>query len=114
MSDESKSPSLWATTLYYAQGLPFSLVRQVSVVFFKEQGVSLQSLGFISLYGIPWTFKFIWSPFVDQFSKKRRFVEFAPTLGSGVGSPLVFGVRMDSLLVGICQRFEVLVKVLSN
>src|SRR5579864_7253083 len=74
--DKKPSRSIvgWVATLYYAQGLPFSLVRQVSVVFFRDQGVSLASLGLTSLYGIPWTFKFLWGPFVDRFSTKRTWI----------------------------------------
>lgn len=69
-----KSPARWSTTLYYAQGLPFSIVRQMTVVFFKDRGASLSSLGFVSLFGIPWTFKFFWSPFIDAFLTKRKWV----------------------------------------
>lgn len=70
----------WVSTLYYAEGLPFSLVRQVSVVFFKDQGVSLASLGLVSFYGIPWTFKFLGGPFVDRYSTKRRWILFMELL----------------------------------
>lgn len=64
----------WVPTIYYAQGLPFSIIRQMAVVFFKDQGVSLKSLGLVSLYGAPWTFKFVWSPIVDTISSKRRWI----------------------------------------
>jgi PAT family beta-lactamase induction signal transducer AmpG len=74
MSITKKTAAIWSGTLYYAQGLPFSIIRQMSVVFFKDQGVSLQSLGLVSLYGIPWTFKFLWSPFVDSVATKRKWV----------------------------------------
>jgi PAT family beta-lactamase induction signal transducer AmpG len=66
--------SLWTASLYYAQGLPFSIVRQMSVVFFKDQGVSLQSLGHVALYGLPWTLKFLWAPIVDTFLTRKRWV----------------------------------------
>jgi PAT family beta-lactamase induction signal transducer AmpG len=74
MNVMKKINALWSATLYYAQGLPFSIVRQMSVVYFKDQGVSLQSLGHVALYGIPWTFKFLWSPIVDTFLTRRRWV----------------------------------------
>jgi MFS transporter, PAT family, beta-lactamase induction signal transducer AmpG len=67
-------PALWSATLYYAQGLPFGLVRQLAVVFFRDQGASLQSLGLVSLYGLPWTLKFLWSPWVDTVGSRRRWV----------------------------------------
>jgi PAT family beta-lactamase induction signal transducer AmpG len=68
------SPALWSATLYYAQGLPFGLVRQLAVVFFRDQGASLQSLGLVSLYGLPWTLKFLWSPWIDTVGTRRRWV----------------------------------------
>jgi len=71
--NKDRSILSWVFTLYYCQGLPFSIVRQVSVVFFKDQGVGLGSLGLTSLYGMPWTFKFLWGPFVDRFSTKRTW-----------------------------------------
>jgi len=87
--------AVWSATLYYAQGLPFSIVRQMAVVFFKDQGVSLKSLGFVSLYGIPWTFKFLWSPLIDMFSTRRTWVicmEIALALTTAV---LVSSISMN-------------------
>ncbi len=65
---------LWVVTLYFAEGFPYSVVRLVSTVFFKDSGASLQAIGLTSLYGLPWTLKFLWSPFVDQFATKRRWL----------------------------------------
>jgi MFS transporter, PAT family, beta-lactamase induction signal transducer AmpG len=80
------SPAVWSATLYFAQGLPFSLVRQLSVVFFRDQGVSLQSLGLVSLYGLPWTLKFLWAPWVDTKGTRRRWVvAMQGALGMAVG-----------------------------
>lgn len=64
----------WVATLYFAEGFPYSMVRQISTVFFKDSGASLQAIGLTSLYGLPWTLKFLWSPFVDQFATKRRWL----------------------------------------
>jgi len=61
-------------TLYFAEGFPYSVVRQISTVFFKDSGASLQAIGLTSLYGLPWTLKFLWSPFIDQFATKRRWL----------------------------------------
>ncbi len=64
----------WVVTTYFAEGFPYSLVRQISTVFFKDAGASLQSIGLTSLYGLPWTLKFLWAPLVDTFSTKRRWI----------------------------------------
>src|SRR4051812_28264833 len=73
-SSPKLKPGVWVSIIYYAQGLPFSIVRQVSVVFFQDLGAKLSTLGLTSLYGIPWTFKFLWAPLVDKFSTKRRWL----------------------------------------
>jgi PAT family beta-lactamase induction signal transducer AmpG len=96
-------PALWSATLYYAQGLPFSLVRQLAVVFFKDQGASLQALGLVSLYGLPWTLKFLWSPWIDTVGTRRRWVVvMQAALTVGVGSvtlaiALEAGVKVAAL-----------------
>ncbi len=66
----------WITTTYFAEGFPYSVVRQISSVFFKDSGASLQAIGMTSLYGLPWVLKFLWAPFVDEFSTKRRWLLF--------------------------------------
>ena len=64
----------WVVTTYFAEGFPYSLVRQISTVFFKDAGASLQAIGLTSLYGLPWTLKFLWAPLVDAYSTKRRWI----------------------------------------
>lgn len=61
-------------TTYFAEGFPYSLVRQISTVFFKDAGASLQAIGLTSLYGLPWTLKFLWAPLVDTYATKRRWL----------------------------------------
>lgn len=78
--DSLNKPHIWAFTTYFAEGFPYSLIRTVSGVFFRDMKVSLEAIGLTSLYGIPWTFKFLWSPYIDRFSTKRKWllsVEFA-------------------------------------
>ncbi|MCP4151436.1 MAG: AmpG family muropeptide MFS transporter, partial [bacterium] len=67
---------VWAFSTYFAEGFPYSIVRQISSVFFKDNGASLQAIGLTSLYGLPWTLKFLWAPFVDEFSTKRNWLLF--------------------------------------
>jgi MFS transporter, PAT family, beta-lactamase induction signal transducer AmpG len=69
-----KSPPPWVFSIYFAEGFPYSLVRQLSTVFFKDQGASLEWVGFTSLYGLPWVFKFLWSPFIDSYGTKRKWL----------------------------------------
>lgn len=71
---KKKEKFVWAFSTYFAEGFPYSIVRQVSSVFFKDNGASLQAIGLTSLYGLPWVLKFLWAPFVDEFSTKRNWL----------------------------------------
>ena len=64
--DVSRNPWLWIPTLYLAEGLPNVLVASVSVVFYKNLGVSNAAIAFYTgwLY-LPWVIKPLWSPVVD-------------------------------------------------
>src|SRR5438477_11498486 len=66
--------ALWATTTYFAEGLPYSIVHQISSQFFTAAGASLQAIGLTSLYGLAWNLKFLWSPFVDTISTKKNWL----------------------------------------
>ncbi len=67
-------PPFWVVTTYFAEGFPYSLVRQISTVYFKDHGASLQAIGLTSLYGLPWVLKLLWAPLCDAFETKRRWL----------------------------------------
>ncbi|MEW5790221.1 MAG: MFS transporter [Pseudomonadota bacterium] len=64
----------WALSTYFAQGLPYSIVHQISAQFFTAAGASLQAIGLTSLYGLAWNLKFLWSPLVDVISSKKIWI----------------------------------------
>lgn len=66
--------SLWVSSTYFAEGLPYMIVRFMSQVFFTDLGVREALLGFLNFLGIPWNLKFLWAPFLDIFSTKRRWM----------------------------------------
>lgn len=90
MAQETSTPETrcripwWVVTTYFAEGFPYSLVRQISTVFFRDAGASLQGVGLTSLYGVPWTLKFLWAPLVDTYSTKRRWILAAETVLLGL------------------------------
>jgi len=69
-----KVPHVWAFTTYFAEGLPYTIIRMVSSVFFRDMRVSLEAIGLTSLFGIPWVIKFLWGPFIDQYGTKRKWI----------------------------------------
>jgi PAT family beta-lactamase induction signal transducer AmpG len=72
---QSPSPWRWVPSLYFAQGLPYVAVMTLSVVMYKNLGVSNDDIAFYTswLY-LPWVIKPLWSPLVDLFRTKRGWV----------------------------------------
>ena len=89
----SISPACWVPTAYFAMGLPFIAINLVSVFMFKDLGISdTQITLWTSLIMAPWTFKFLWSPFLEMYRTKKFFVLVTELL-SGV----LFGIVAFSL-----------------
>lgn len=69
------SPWAWIPTLYFAQGIPYFIVNNISVLMFAKMGVPNGEMAlFTSLLYLPWTIKPFWSPFVDIIKTKRWWV----------------------------------------
>jgi PAT family beta-lactamase induction signal transducer AmpG len=78
---KKRNPNVWVPTLYFTQGFPYTTVIDMAVVLFKSLNVPLEALGiFQGFFGLPWAFKFIWSPLVDLFGTKRRWILIMQTL----------------------------------
>ena len=62
----------WIPTLYVAEGLPYVAVNTLSVIMYKNLGMSNTDIAFYTgwLY-LPWVIKPFWSPFVDIIKTKR-------------------------------------------
>ncbi len=69
-----RRPFIWCATTYFAEGFPYSLVRQISSVYFKDHHASLPAIGMTSLFGLPWTLKFLWAPYLDRYGTKRKWI----------------------------------------
>jgi PAT family beta-lactamase induction signal transducer AmpG len=65
---------VWAFTTYFAEGFPFTIIRTVSAVFFRDMKVGLEAVGLTSMFGLPWVLKFLWSPQVDRYETKRKWM----------------------------------------
>lgn len=89
MSRISRNPISWVPSVYFAMGLPFVVLNMVSVLMFKGMGVSDAQIAlWTSLIMLPWTLKFLWSPFLEIFKTKKFFVVLTQIV-TGVGFGLV-------------------------
>lgn len=88
-----RSPLCWVPSVYFAMGLPFIAVNLVSTFMFKDLGISDTQIAFwTSIIMMPWTLKFLWSPFLEMYRTKKFFVVMTQLL-----SGLLFGVVAFSL-----------------
>lgn len=70
-----QSPWWWVPTLYFAEGIPYFIVNNISVTMFTKMGVPNGEMAlFTSLLYLPWTIKPLWSPFVDIIKTKRWWI----------------------------------------
>ncbi len=53
--------------LGFASGLPLALTGQAMQAWLTMDGLALADIGFLTLVGVPYTFKFIWAPLMDRF-----------------------------------------------
>ena len=61
------SPWAWVPTLYFAQGIPYFIVNNISVLMFAKMGVPNGEMAlFTSLLYLPWTIKPVHRHHQDQ------------------------------------------------
>lgn len=53
--------------LGFASGLPLALTGQAMQAWMSAEQVDVATIGFLSLVGLPYTFKFLWAPLMDRF-----------------------------------------------
>src|SRR5881394_3665475 len=75
--------------LGFSSGLPLALSGSTLLVWMRESGVDLGTIGLFALVGTPYTLKFLWAPLVDalhvpvftrQFGRRRGWLLFSQLL----------------------------------
>ena len=54
--------------LGFASGLPLALTGGTLQAWMTVEGVDLKTIGFFSLVGLPYAFKFFWAPLLDRYA----------------------------------------------
>ncbi|WP_426174618.1 MFS transporter [Massilia sp. TWR1-2-2] len=79
-------PWAWIPSLYFSQSIPYVIVMMLSVVMYKDLGISNTDIAlYTSWLYLPWVIKPLWSPVVDMFRTKRWWI---------VGLQLVIGASL--------------------
>ena len=94
----------WVPSLYFIEGLPYVFVMSVSVIFYKKLGLSNSQIAFYTswLY-LPWIIKPLWSPVVEIFATKRKWIVATQFI---IG--LAFGGIAFSLVTDSTFRYSLL------
>lgn len=77
----------------FSSGLPLLLTMGVLQAWMKESGVALTTIGLITLVQIPYTWKFLWAPFMDRF--------VPPFLGRRRGWLLIAQIALVFAIAGL-------------
>ena len=85
------NPWWWIPTLYFAEGIPYFIVNNISVIMFNNMGMSKGEMAwYTSLLYLPWVIKPLWSPFVDIIKTKRWWIMATQILMSAAFALVAF------------------------
>jgi PAT family beta-lactamase induction signal transducer AmpG len=51
----------------FASGMPLYVLLQLLPAYLEDGGVDIRDIGLFALVGLPYTWKFLWAPFMDRF-----------------------------------------------
>jgi PAT family beta-lactamase induction signal transducer AmpG len=60
--------------LYFAEGVPFGFVYTTLTYYLRSQGLPLEQIGILSLLGLAWSLKVLWSPLADRFGSRAAWL----------------------------------------
>lgn len=97
MKRTGMNPWYWIPTLYFAEGIPYFIVNNISVIMFNNMGMSKGDMAmYTSLLYLPWVIKPLWSPFVDIIKTKRWWVVAMQIIMSAAFALLAFSLPHPS------------------
>ena len=95
-----RSPWCFVPALYFLQGIPYFLVQTATTVWFAAIRVPLDQIGHASsLLTVPWIVKPLWSPLVDLFGTKPRWLIAMQTALVAATAGLAFAVTRSEVVL---------------
>ncbi|MFZ6864184.1 MFS transporter [Undibacterium sp. Ji67W] len=75
ISSSVAQPWRWIPSLYFGQGIPYVVVMTLSVIMYKNMGMSNTDIAlYTSWLYLPFVIKPLWSPLVELFKTKRYWI----------------------------------------
>ena len=108
-ANKQYSPWAWVSTLYFAEGLPYVAVMTISLILYKQLGMSNADITFYTswLY-LPWVIKPLWSPFIDLVKTKRWWIVSMQLLIGAAFGGVAFTIPTSFWLQGTLFFFWVM------
>lgn len=96
-NSKQRSPWAWIPSLYFAEGIPYVAVVTISVIMYKNLGMSNTDIAlYTSWLYLPWVIKPFWSPFVDMLKTKRWWIiSMQLLIGAGLAG-IAFSIPTES------------------
>jgi PAT family beta-lactamase induction signal transducer AmpG len=70
----------------FASGMPLYILISLVPAWLRSEGVGLKEIGFFALIGLPYTWKFFWSPLLDRYRLAiPGFIKFGASFSSTFG-----------------------------
>ena len=77
----------------FASGLPLYLLLNLLPAWLRTEGISLKTIGLMALIQLPYTWKFLWAPFLDRYA--------LPWLGRRRGWMALCQVLLVAMIAGL-------------
>ena len=108
-TNKQRNPWSWIPTLYFAEGLPYVAVMTISLVLYKQLGLSNAEITFYTswLY-LPWVIKPLWSPSIDVVKTKRWWITAMQLLIGAAFGGVAFTIPSSFWLQGSLFFFWVM------
>ncbi len=95
---KAQLPAIYIPTLYFASGLPYTLVVLVSVIFYKNMGEANDFVSVVtSSFYLAWVLKFLWAPLVDLIGQKKVWIVVAQVVLAAVSAALALSLSSPQL-----------------
>jgi len=106
---KTRNPWAWVPTLYFAEGLPYVAVMTISLILYKQLGMTNADITFYTswLY-LPWVIKPLWSPFIDLVKTKRWWIVSMQLLIGAAFGGVAFTIPTSFWLQGTLFFFWVM------